>query len=152
MTTRTTRLPGDEGFTLIEVLIAMALMAVALLAVFKLQAQNLDLLSEADTMTGETCLAQGLLARIGALRQLESGEKSGEWGDESPSFHYREEISPHPALKGLYRVKVEIWGEGKGEHEPAAYETYLYRREGESGDAPILQPRASGVSNGSNPP
>jgi hypothetical protein len=95
--------------------------------VFKLQAQNLDLLSEANSMTAESCLAQGLLARIGALNQLEPGEKSGKLSDESPFLNYREEISAHPALKGLYRVKVEIWGEGKGGDEPAAYETYLYR-------------------------
>ncbi len=129
MTTTTTKDLRDEGFTLLEVLVAMALMAVALLAVLKLQAQNLDLLSEANSMTAESYLAQGLLARIGALNRLEPGEKNGELSDESPVFHYREEISADPTLKGFYRVRVEIWGEGKGEHEPAAWETYLYRRE-----------------------
>jgi general secretion pathway protein I len=129
MTSMTTNPTGNEGFTLLEILVAMALMTVALLAVFKLQAQNLDLLSEANSMTAEICLAQDLLARVGALNQLESGEKSGKLSDEFPLLNYREAISADPSLKGFYRVKVEIWREGKDGDEPAVYETYLYRRE-----------------------
>jgi prepilin-type N-terminal cleavage/methylation domain-containing protein len=129
MTKATTEDPGADGFSLIEVLVAMALMAVALLAVFKLQAQNLDLLSQSNTMTAEGCLAQGLLARIGALKQIEPGEKNGEWQDESPILHYKEGFSADPALRGFYRVRVEIWREGKGGSEPATYGTYLYRRD-----------------------
>jgi general secretion pathway protein I len=129
MTTTTDKDRRDEGFTLLEVLVAMALMAVALLAVFKLQAQNLDLLSEANSLTAESYLARGRLARIGALNRLEPGERSGEIRDTSPRLHYREEISAHEALKGFYRVRVEIRGEGTGGRGPAAFEVYLYRRE-----------------------
>jgi general secretion pathway protein I len=128
MTRTSNRGLGDEGFTLLEVLVAMALMAVALLAVFKLQAQNLNVLSEANSMTSERYFAQDRLARLSALRKIEPGEKNGESSNESPLFSYREEISAHPALRGFYRVKVEIWSEGKEGHEPVAYETYFYRR------------------------
>jgi prepilin-type N-terminal cleavage/methylation domain-containing protein len=129
MTSLWTKDLGGKGFTLLEVLVAMGLMAVALLAVFKLQAQNLDLLSEANSMTAESCFAQDRMSRIGAMHKIEPGKRNGEFGDESPLFHYSEEIIADTALKGFYRVKVEIWREGEGRRGPAAYETYFYRRE-----------------------
>ena len=61
----------DHGFTLLEIVICLGLIALALMAVFHLQAQNLDLQSEAQFMTIATCLLQERLSQIQARETIE---------------------------------------------------------------------------------
>ncbi|MCJ7682538.1 MAG: prepilin-type N-terminal cleavage/methylation domain-containing protein [Candidatus Aminicenantes bacterium] len=67
------RIKKDEGFSLIEVLISMVLIAVAMLGLAQLFTYSIQSNSRADKMTSSTFLAQ---QQIDALRSLTSEELS----------------------------------------------------------------------------
>jgi prepilin-type N-terminal cleavage/methylation domain-containing protein len=120
----------DEGFTLLEVVIALGLIAVALLAVFHLQAQNLDLQSEAQFMTLAKCFIQDRISQIVCRETLSEGTATGDMGEDFPDFIYREEISQVPEEENVYKVKVGIILEREKAHKDLWLETYIYKERG----------------------
>jgi type II secretion system protein I len=129
MTGISTKTRGSEGFTLLEVLICMALIAIAFLAVFRLQAQNLDLQSEAQFMTVARFLAQDRLSRIQAEEPLDSVGRSGDFEPTYPNYRYEEEIKDEPGdLENLYRVSVHILRDVGSAERRFSVETLIYRK------------------------
>ena len=122
-----TRKLQNRGFTLIEIIISMGLITVALLAVFRLQAQNLDLQSEAQFITLAKYLAQDRIAQIQAEDGLDAGTRSGDFGDDAPHFSYLEEITEVTDMEDIFKVRVVI-ALASGEFvKEFSIETYLYR-------------------------
>lgn len=117
----------DEGFTLIEIVISLGLIAVALLVVFHLQAQNLDLQSEAQFMTIAKGLLQGRMSQIASRETLSESASTGGMGEDFPDFTYREEISEVPELENLFKVRVGIILERESSRKDLWLETHLYR-------------------------
>jgi prepilin-type N-terminal cleavage/methylation domain-containing protein len=124
MLTRKSRSPG---FTLLEILICMALIAIAFLAVSRLSAQNLDLHAEAQFLTTANGLAQERLSRIRSRDTLEPGSISGDFGDDFPYFRYREEIGEITDREGVFKVKITISLEKPDGTKDLLIETYLRR-------------------------
>jgi type II secretion system protein I len=118
----------DHGFTLLEIIICLGLIALVLVAVFHLQAQNLDLQSEAQFMTTATCLLQERLAQIQALENIEEGKNSGDFGKDYPEYTYTQEVSEVPETETLYKVKVAVVLERDKARRDLWLETYLYRQ------------------------
>ena len=127
MTDMSIRNGSKEGFSLLEIIISMGLIAIALLAIFRLQAQNVGLLSEARFMTVATYLAQDRISRILSQSQLRVDSKSDEFGEDYPSFRYREEISEVEDFNNLFKVTVTIMEEEEGAVRDFSLETYVYR-------------------------
>lgn len=119
----------NEGFTLLEIVIALGLIAVALLAVFHLQAQNLDLQSEAQFMTLARCLVQDRISQILCRESLAEGTDTGDMGEDFPDFTYQEEISEVPDVENLYKVKVGIILERERARKDLWLETYIYKEQ-----------------------
>jgi prepilin-type N-terminal cleavage/methylation domain-containing protein len=117
----------DEGFTLLEIVISLGLIAVALLVVFRLQAQNLDLQSEAQFMTVAKALLQDRMSQIASRETLSQGTSTGTMGEDFPDFTYREEISEVPDLENLFKVRVGIILERENARKDLWLETHLYR-------------------------
>ena len=117
----------DEGFTLLEIVIALGLIAVALLAVFHLQAQNLDLQSEAQFMTLAKCLIQDRISQISCRETLSEGTVTGDMGEDFPDFTYEEEISQVPEVENVYKVRVGIILEREKARKDLWLETYIYK-------------------------
>jgi len=118
----------DHGFTLLEIIICLGLIALVLVAVFHLQAQNLDLQSEAQFMTTATCLLQERLSQIQALEKIEEGTNSGDFGKDYPDYAYKQEVSEVPDTETLYKVKVAVILERDKARRDLWLETYLYRQ------------------------
>jgi general secretion pathway protein I len=125
-----TRKWTNEGFTLLEVLIALGLIAIALFAVFHLQAQNLDLVTEAQFQTQARFLAQDRLSRIEARPTMESGRGSGDFEEISPHFFYEEEIRSAGEPEGLYSVQIDIAWEQGSRKRVVTGKTCLFSRPG----------------------
>ena len=127
MTVTSKRRFDDRGFTLLEVAVALFLIATTLLAVFRLQAQNLDLQSEADFITVARQLAQDRLARIQAESGFSEGIETGEFGEGHEGFSYQTEVREIPGKEGLYRVKVSVFQRQEPYIKDYSAETYLHR-------------------------
>lgn len=117
----------DEGFTLLEIVIALGLIAVALLAVFHLQAQNLDVQSEAQFMTLATCLIQDRLSQITSRERLSEGTATGDMGEDFPDFSFQEEINRFPEVANVYKVRLGIIQEREKARKDLWLETYIYK-------------------------
>ena len=118
----------DQGFTLLEIIICLGLIALVLVAVFHLQAQNLDLQSEAQFMTTATCLLQERLSQIQSLENVEEGTTSGDFGKDHPEYTYTQEVSEVPDTETLYKVRVAVILERDKFRRDLWLETYLYRQ------------------------
>ena len=127
--TSTSFLKNSSGFTLLEILIAMGIVSIGLLAVFQLQARNLDLHDEARFITVANFLAQDRLSRIQAGGNLEAGTSSGDFDEDHPLFRYEEKIEGVDDAEHLFKLVVTIT---QGEGETARHLSlvaYLHRQE-----------------------
>lgn len=118
----------NHGFTLLEIIICLGLIALVLVAVFHLQAQNLDLQSEAQFMTTATCLLQERLSQIQAQERIEEGTNSGDFGKDYPEYAYTQEVSEVPDTETLYKVRVAVILERDKARKDLWLETYLFRQ------------------------
>jgi len=119
--------PCNSGFTLLETAISLFLVATALLAVFRLQAQNLDLQSEAYFMTVARLLVQDRMALIESAENLTEGSAGGDCGEDFPEFFYQAEIRKVQGGERLYQVRVSVFQEENRPARNLTMETYLYR-------------------------
>lgn len=109
-----------RGFTLIEVLVAFAILAVALTALFQVFSGGLGAIGTAERHSMATMLARSILDDVGAEIPLAVGEQRGEL-DDGFSWLVRIERSAVTNLVAEggelyipYDVTVEIsWGRGR---------------------------------------
>lgn len=82
----------SRGFTLLEVIIAIAILAIALTSLFGSQSQSLSLAIEARFNVTASFLAQEIIAEYEAsLREFVDDE--GDFGENFPGFTWRVEVS-----------------------------------------------------------
>jgi hypothetical protein len=98
------------------------------MAVFNMQAQNLDLQSEAQFMTSATCLLQERISRIQAMENIEEGTNTGDFGKDYSEYTYKQEVSKVPDTETLYKVRVTVILERDKTTWDLWIETYLYRQ------------------------
>lgn len=82
-----------RGFTLLEIMLAMAILAIAFTAVFQSQSQSISMIGGSRFDTTAPLLAQSEMARIEAipLREITSGE--GNFGDAFPDYTWKVDIT-----------------------------------------------------------
>jgi general secretion pathway protein I len=83
---------AESGFTLVELLVSLAILAVALGVLFTAISGALDRARESRNEMVATSLVQSLLARAGTERPLQSGTESGAY---SNGFRWRVRVSPY---------------------------------------------------------
>lgn len=97
---------ANKGFTLLEVMIAIAILAVSLLAIFNLQSTSLIGSARAEKISLATQLARQKMARV--LIDLEQGILKGEFSEsKEDSGSFEEEKYPDYTWKLTVR-KVDI--------------------------------------------
>lgn len=97
---------GSNGFSLLEVMIAVAILAVSLMAIFSLQSTSLMGSARAQKISIATQLAREKMARV--LIELDAGMVKGEFPDEKEeSGAFEEEKFPDYTWKVSVK-KVEI--------------------------------------------
>ena len=108
------------GFTLLEVMMALAIIAIALAAVLGLQSQSVSLATEARFNTTAALLAQNKMAGIEIERSQDLISDSGDFGDDFPDYRWELNVS-HVTFPGeediadhLRQIDLDIsWGEDK---------------------------------------
>ena len=134
------RLDGFDprGFTLLEVLIAMAILALAMPILLGLRNWDLNLHSRAADITAATMLAQEKLIEAELLPLYPVGETTGDFRDPPPGYQMPAEIANRAqryrwkriitttALPVVREVKIQIlWQQGASD-EVLEASTYVF--------------------------
>ena len=85
-----------SGFTLLEVLIAMAIMAIVLVSVYRMHSQTLTMTAASRFYTEAPMLAQSKLSQLEANASELIAGNSGDFGEQFPGYTWRistEEVS-----------------------------------------------------------
>ncbi len=118
------------GFTLIEIMVALAIIAVAFVALLGLRNRDIVLHDEARAVIAATALAQQRMAdaTIGGFPDI--GASEGRFDDEHARFTWRQEVNP----TGLFstdlvrEVRVTVaWGE-PSRNERVDLVSYVFQR------------------------
>jgi len=96
VTHKTPRKRGSSGFTLLEVLVALAILAIALISIFKLQGQTVQMSAKARFLTVAPHLAQAKLAEIELQDIKEVGDGSGSFSDEHSDYNWTVTVEEVP--------------------------------------------------------
>jgi general secretion pathway protein I len=108
---------GDEaGFTLVEVIVALAMLSAGLALVLSMISNGLGWTASAQQMAEAGSLAQSLMARVGTELAIQPGEHAGELAD---GYRWRLTLAPYGEVRqgddspiALYAVSTEVaWTE-----------------------------------------
>lgn len=107
-----------SGFTLLEVMVALAIMAITLMAVYDSQSASISRASEAKFTTKASLLAQKKMAEIEIIKGEDLFSDSGDFGDDYPGYFWKlnvENVSvdaPEEVSNRLKQIDLTIsWGE-----------------------------------------
>lgn len=117
----------EAGFTLMEVLIAMAILAIALIGVFQLQSQSISMATDSRFMTTAALLAQSKMVEVEAGASLSSRAQEGDFGPDYPQYSWRLEVADAqlPQFK-----KIEVTVMNKAFLRGGTYKLVLYKATG----------------------
>ncbi len=90
---RTDPFPSDTGFTLMEVLVAISIIAIALLAVYRLHSQTLAMANTTNFYTTAPLLAQQKMVEFQLRPMDELTDDSGDFGDQYPGYDWTATIN-----------------------------------------------------------
>jgi len=116
-----------SGFTLMEVMIAMAILAIALVVVFQLQSQSISMSTDSRFMTTAALLAQSKMVEVEAASTLTNHKEDGDFGPDYPQYTWRLEVGDTqlPQFK-----KIEITIINKLFISGGTYKLVLYKTAG----------------------
>jgi len=108
----------SSGFTLLEVMIALAIIAIALVAALGSQSQSVSLANEAKFTTTVTLLAQRKIAELEAKDAKDLISDGGDFGEDFPGYRWQSVITDlamegfEEASKHVKRIGLTVsWGD-----------------------------------------
>lgn len=114
-------LRSNKGFTLLEVMIALAILSLSLIALLSLRNSSIRLVEHSDRITTATLLAKAKMEDL--PRPVQVGESEGEFeGETYKGYKWKRVVSPTPFVFIKEVVVVVKWDEGRGDVRLVAYE------------------------------
>jgi general secretion pathway protein I len=104
---------GSAGFTLLEVMVALAVIAIAFTALLGLHARNLRLAARDEAYTRALFLARELVAEIELGRQppdvgAAEGNFESQHPGEYPGYRWQRDVTPIPLLSSVRQITVRV--------------------------------------------
>ena len=81
------------GFTLLEVMVALAVMSIVLVSVYRMHSQSLTMNTAARFYTQAPMLAQGKMAELEALSSGAFPEDAGDFGEQFPGYSWKASVA-----------------------------------------------------------
>ncbi|HUN59923.1 MAG TPA: prepilin-type N-terminal cleavage/methylation domain-containing protein [Candidatus Binataceae bacterium] len=101
------------GFTLLEVMIAVAFIGIAMLALLTLHNRNLHSVIGAQEMSRAVVLAQAVMAQAETERYPDLGTTSGDFQKDYPGkypgYRWQRQVASTPGLQDLRTVTVRVF-------------------------------------------
>ena len=113
-----------KGFTLLEVMIAMSILAITLVVVFQSQSQSISMVGRARFETTASFLAQSKMAEIEAANPENVVSDSGDFGDDFPDYSWRVDVT-ETEIELLKKIEVQVVNERMTSNN--SYRLALYR-------------------------
>ena len=99
-----------RGFTLLEVMIAMAILAITLVVVFQSQSQSISMAGRARFETTASFLAQSKMAEIESANPENVVSDSGNFGDDFPYYSWQVDVT-ETEIELLKKIEVKVVNE-----------------------------------------
>ena len=102
------------GFTLLEIMAAVSIIAIVFVSVFKMHAQTVSMSGRVRFNAIAPLLAQGKLADYELKSKEDLSDDSGDFGENHPGYHWRVSISDvesdvlEDTAEGLKRIDVFV--------------------------------------------
>ena len=118
------------GFTLLEVMVSLAIIAIALTVLLTSQSQSLSLAAEARFNTTAPLLAQSKIAEINATKKDDLYSQSGDFGESFPDYFWEMELNSISSFNTdkyadyLKQIDLSVY---YGEDRKYQYNLRLYR-------------------------
>ncbi len=123
---------GKRGFTLIEVVVALAILGIGLIVIIELFSGGLRLGRASEEYTKAVGFARAKMEEISVLEKMEEGEKEGEFDKE---FWWKMEtkkmellpMEKNPEYKApvdFYQVKLRVFWKSASKEKSTTIETY----------------------------
>jgi len=109
---------AEAGFTLVEVIVALAMLSLGLGLLLGLMSSSLRQTANAERMAEASSLVQSLLERIGSQLLVEPGERNGQFTN---GYRWRLRVLPYGDATereewpvGIYAISTEVeWDDGR---------------------------------------
>ncbi len=97
----------NSGFTLIEVLVAITVLALVMTAVLQLQTQSIEIGAVQQELVMASLLVQNLMSEIELDEYPEVGEVAGDFGEDHPQYAW-ERIVSETIFDGVNEVRLTV--------------------------------------------
>jgi general secretion pathway protein I len=101
------------GFTLLEVMIAIAFIGIALIALLALHHSDMQAVIRAQDLTRAAMLGQSLMSEAELERFPAPGSSHGDFSQiypgEFPNFRWTRTVQPSPVFPDITRVRVSVF-------------------------------------------
>ena len=121
------KMKTHDGFTLMEVMLAMAILAISLVAVFQSQSQSISMATDSRFMTTAALLAQSKMVEVEARTSLDIGKQDGDFGTDYPDYSWHLQIEDTQLAKFK---KIEVTVRNKLLPKRGIYQLVLYKAAG----------------------
>ena len=120
----------SKGFTLLETLVALAIIGIAMAAAMRSTRWAIDTVGDLEVRTAATWVAQNVSNELLATRQFpEPGALSGQATQGAHEFDWQQEISGTPNYS-FRRVETKVFLRGDPGHVVASQVIYVARNSG----------------------
>lgn len=100
----------SHGFTLLEVMIALSIVGIALIALMGLAQRSITINDQTQQITRATLLAQGKMAEIEAGVETDQGATEAVFPEPDQDYRWRTSYGPTP-VTGVQQVDLVVaWG------------------------------------------
>lgn len=127
-------LQSHRGFTLLEVMVALGIMAIVLVGAYRLQSQTITMSMESRFHTQAPLLARSALTQLEQSKEREMASAQGDFGREFPGYQWRITVAEAPSQalgpelsRDMKRIDVVVTL-NNGEYS-YGFRTYRFRRE-----------------------